>query len=112
MSGRRPIEVAWYLRQMLESSPYGEFDMHPEVCLSNAQTQAAPSPELTAAPVSSPEAGAVGVALVKSGFAETTPDVRLAIELDDQEVRMVRRTTTQPMRSIKGHRQDVDRTPC
>lgn len=32
--------------------------------------------------------------------AETT----LAIELDDQEVRVVRRTTTQPVRSIKGQR--------
>jgi hypothetical protein len=32
--------------------------------------------------------------------AETT----LAIELDDEEVRVVRRTTTQPVRSIKGQR--------
>jgi hypothetical protein len=32
--------------------------------------------------------------------SETT----LAIELDDEEVRMVRRTTTQPVRSIKGQR--------
>jgi hypothetical protein len=32
--------------------------------------------------------------------AETT----LAIELDDKEVRVVRRTTTQPVRSIKGQR--------
>ena len=32
--------------------------------------------------------------------AETTP----AIELDDHEVRVVRRTTTQPVRSIKGQR--------
>lgn len=32
--------------------------------------------------------------------SETT----LAIELDDQEVCVVRRTTTQPMRSIKGRR--------
>ena len=32
--------------------------------------------------------------------SETT----LAIELDDQEVRVVRRTTTQPVRSIKGQR--------
>jgi len=32
--------------------------------------------------------------------AETT----LAIELDDQETRVVRRTTTQPVRSIKGQR--------
>jgi hypothetical protein len=32
--------------------------------------------------------------------SETT----LAVELDDDEVRVVRRTTTQPVRSIKGHR--------
>ena len=32
--------------------------------------------------------------------SETT----LAIELDDEEVRVVRRTTTQPVRSIKGQR--------
>jgi hypothetical protein len=37
---------------------------------------------------------------VKVLVSETT----MAIELDDQEVRVVRRTTTQPVRSNKGQR--------
>jgi len=61
-------------------------------------------PGLTAAPVSSPEAGAVGVSWSNPVSRKPHPDVTLSIELDDQEVRVVRRNTTQPMRSIKGHR--------
>ena len=41
----------------------------------------------------------------------TVSDTTLAIDLDDGDVKVVRRTTTRPVRSIKGQRPRIATTP-